>query len=178
MYDGDPRLGIFQAATATVAADSYQEMKPLERIHRPRTWLSDEEEEVTTELDLLGGLVRSPTAILPERAGLEAARQILVDQRVPAIAVVDESHALRGLVTRTDVLRTLARDPDGTVGDAMSSFVFALPNDSTVEAAAALMAIEGVGQVVVTGRAGELIGMVSAVDVARYVAVRAGYLAG
>lgn len=137
-----------------------------------------EEEEVTTELDLLGALVRAPTVILPERAGLEQARQLLVDQRVPAIAVVDETHALRGLITRTDVLRTLAREPDATLGDAMSSFVFALPADSTIEAAAALMAIEGVGQVVVTGRTGELLGMVSAVDVARYVAVRAGYLVG
>ncbi|MDX2091718.1 MAG: CBS domain-containing protein [Kofleriaceae bacterium] len=59
----------------------------------------------------------------------------------------------------------------------MSSFVFALPLDSTIEAAAALMALEGVSQVVVTNCHGELAGIVSALDIARHVAVRAGYIA-
>jgi CBS domain-containing protein len=38
------------------------------------------------------------------------------------------------------------------------------------------MAYEGVGQVIVIGPGGELLGMVSAVDIARYVAIEAGYL--
>jgi CBS domain-containing protein len=38
------------------------------------------------------------------------------------------------------------------------------------------MATEGVGEVVVTWRDGELLGLVSAVDIARHVATRAGYL--
>jgi CBS domain-containing protein len=52
----------------------------------------------------------------------------------------------------------------------MSGFVFALPATSSVEQAAALMAYEGVGQIVVTGAGGKLLGMVSALDLVRYYA--------
>ena len=121
-------------------------------------------------------LISQPVAIVTETAPLSEVRRLLVDLRVPAIVVVGADRSLRGLVTRTDVLRGML-DPDATASDAMSGFVFALPGDSTIECAAALMAFEGVGQVVVTGDDGELLGMVSALDVARHMAVRAGYLA-
>ena len=100
---------------------------------------------------------------------------MLVQHRVPAVAVVDGVDELRGVITRTDVLR-LVDDADATAGDAMSSFVFVLPARSSVEKAAALMAYEGVGQIVVTGPGSEVVGMVSALDVARYFAIEAGYL--
>ena len=102
------------------------------------------------------------------------ARRLLLHHRVPALAVVDDEHHLRGLVTRTDVLRSFD-ESWATVADAMSCFVFALPSGANIERAAALMAYEGVGQVVVTGLAGELVGMVSALDVARHYAACAGY---
>lgn len=128
------------------------------------------------ELTLLGTLISQPIAIVTEQAPLAEVRDLLIDLRVPAVAVVDARRGLRGVVTRTDVLRTM-RDPHARASDAMSGFVFALQEDSTIECAAALMAIEGVGQIVVTTEAGDLVGMVSAVDIARHLAVRAGYLA-
>ncbi len=111
-----------------------------------------------------------------ESAPLGDVRELLLDLRVPAVVVVDRDRALRGIVTRTDVLRG-QRDPDATARDAMSGFVFALTLDATIECAAALMAIEGVGQIVVTTEDDELLGMVSALDIARHVAIGAGYLA-
>jgi len=38
------------------------------------------------------------------------------------------------------------------------------------------MAFEEIGQIIVTGASGELVGMVSALDIARYYATLAGYL--
>ena len=67
--------------------------------------------------------------------------------------------------------------PDGTAGEAMSHFVFALPREAAIERAAALMAYEGVGQIVVTDRGGALVGIVSALDITRHYAIRSGYLA-
>jgi CBS domain-containing protein len=66
--------------------------------------------------------------------------------------------------------------PEATAAEVMSGFVFALPATAAIEKAAALMAYEGVGQFVVVGDRGALVGMVSAVDIAWHLAVIAGYL--
>jgi CBS domain-containing protein len=147
---------------------------PVSRRSRP-AW-SDLEEEITTELHTLAAFTIAPMATVGESTRLAELRSIFVEQRVPAIAVVDAGRSLCGLVTRTDLLRVVD-DPEMTAADVMSGFIFSLPLDSTIECAAALMATEGVGQIVVTTPRGELAGMVSALDIARHVAVLAGYLA-
>lgn len=142
---------------------------------RPRTWF---DEEVTAEIYLLRALIQTPVITVAPSTPLVEAQRLLVDERAPALVVVDDRHTLCGLVTRTDVLRGLLDEPDGDVADAMSVYVFAVPVDASIERAAALMAVENVGQIVVTGREGELLGLVSAVDIARHLAARAGYVAG
>jgi len=132
--------------------------------------------EALPEIVFLGTLVTQPIAVVLETAPLAEVRVLLVELRVPAVAVVDGDRCLTGVITRTDVLRDQG-DPDARAKDAMSGFVFSLTSEASIECAAALMAIEGVGQVVVTTRDGELLGMVSSLDIARHVAVRAGYLA-
>lgn len=143
-------------------------MKPA----RKRTWFG--EDEVTAEIYLLRALIKRPVVSIEEAMPLVEAHRLLVDERVPALVVV-ENGELCGIVTRTDVLRALL-DGGTMARDAMSSYVFAIPIDSTIEAAAALIAIEEVGQVIVTGRDNELVGMISGVDIARHIAAKAGYL--
>lgn len=134
------------------------------------------EGEVTRDLFTLASLDLAPVAVVPEATTLAELRKIFVEKHVPAIAIVDTQHGLSGIVTRTDVL-SVAEDSPMTACDVMSGFVIALPNDATVECAAALMALEGISQLVVTNAYGELVGIVSALDIARHVAVRAGYVA-
>jgi CBS domain-containing protein len=124
-------------------------------------------------MDTIESLVQPVLAISAETPIDEVGR-LLVDHRVPALAVVDGANHLRGLVTRTDVLRALDEEL-ATAGDAMTWLVFSLPAGSDVERAAALMAYEGVGQVLVVGRRGELVGIVSALDVARHYASHSGF---
>ena len=112
---------------------------------------------------------------MTEDTPLDEVRRLLVDYRVPAVAVVDAEGNLRGLVTRTDVIRVI--EADARAIDAMSGFVFALPAAAPIEKAAALMAYEGVGQIVVTSARGTMLGMVSAIDIVRYYAVISGQLA-
>lgn len=133
-------------------------------------------DEITAEVFLLRALIQSPVVTIAPSTPLVEAQRLLVDERVPALVVVDETQTLCGLVTRTDVLRVLLEQPDADASVAMSMWVVAIPVDSPIENAAALIAIENVGQVVVTGRDGELLGLVSAVDIARHVATRAGYM--
>ena len=141
---------------------------------RPRTWFG--EDEVTAEIYLLRALLQSPVLTVSEDTPLDEVHRMLVDERVPAVVVVDEERTLAGLITRADVLRVID-EPEAKAAQAMSNYVFAIPVDSSIEAAAALIAIENVGQLVVTGHDGELLGLVSAVDIARHFAARAGYIA-
>ena len=120
------------------------------------------------------GMLARPAVVVTPRTSIAKAADLLVHKRVPALAVIDGG--IRGLLTRTDVLRALADDRELAVGDAMSGFVFALPSSAPIDRAAALMAYEGVGQIVVSGPFGELVGMVSALDIARHYALEAGYL--
>jgi len=132
------------------------------------------EDDPTSVVASVGGLLRSRAIVVTEDTPLGEVCRLLVEHRVPAVAVVDDEGDLRGLVTRTDVLRLV--DVDARAIDAMSGFVFALPASASVEKAAALMAYEGVGQVVVTSRTGALLGMVAAIDIVRHFALSTGHL--
>ena len=132
------------------------------------------QDQPATLHDKLGALVRAPAITVAAAPPLGEVQRLLVHERIPAVAVVDEDGSVRGIVTRTDVLRTVGTR-DATAGDAMSHFVFTLPAAAFVEKAAALMAYEGVGQVLVADLEGRLLGMVSALDIARHYAARAGY---
>src|SRR5689334_20985289 len=100
------------------------------------------EDEPTEVLEKLGDLISSPVVAIAEDTPLTEAKRLLVSHRVPALAIVDAQGALRGIVTRTDVLRAL--DHDGARAcEAMSGFVFTLSARATIEKAAALMAYEG-----------------------------------
>ena len=121
--------------------------------------------------DCLGSLIPGPALTIAERAPIGEARRLLVDHRVAAIAALDDHRQLRGVVTRTDVLR--ADDLATPVSELMSMFIVALPWSASISRAAALIAYEGVGQVVVMGIKRSLLGIVSAVDITRYFAVAA-----
>lgn len=131
-----------------------------------------DEEEVTKEIETLAALAKKPFVIVAPETPIADARRHFIELRVPAILVVDRSDTLVGIITRTDVLRSHG---EMRVGDVMSGAVFVLPVFASVERAAALMAYEGVGQIVVTDD-GTLVGVVSALDLVRHYAVEAGYL--
>ena len=132
-----------------------------------------EEEEVTRELETLASLARQPTIIVAPDTPIEDVRARFVDERAAAILVVDADENLMGILTRTDALRA---DPGETARAALSGVVFVLPMFASVERAAALMAYENVGQIVLTDGDGALVGVVSAIDIVRHYAVESGYL--
>ena len=132
------------------------------------------DEVPTGVLETLGSLIAGPALAVSIDTPVCEVGRMLLQFRVPAIAVVDNEE-LCGVITRSDVLRSYDENNE-TAGEAMSSYVFVLPARSSIEKAAALMAYECVGQIVVMGDEGELVGMVSAIDVARHYAVEHGYV--
>jgi len=130
----------------------------------------------TGVVETLGSLIDHPALAVAIDTPVSEVARLLLHHRVPAIAVVDNEE-LCGVITRSDVLRSYDEDHE-IAGEAMSSYVFVLPARASIDKAAALMAYECVGQIVVTGDGGELVGMVSALDVARHYAVEHGHTVG
>lgn len=120
----------------------------------------------------------------------------VVDERGKAIGVVSKTDLLRELHERGDTieappkkLRTrgglefqlrpgfhveeLART---TVGEIMMPVAFTLTESAPISQAAALMAFEGVHRVPVLARDGTVVGIVSSLDILRWLAVQNGYL--
>jgi CBS-domain-containing membrane protein len=117
------------------------------------------------------------TEVVCVREGAPVAhlRTLLVERGQHCVPVVTPDGRPVGIVTQTDLLRSHV-EGEGTAGEIMTPLVFALPVTASIEQAAALMAYEGVEQIVVTSMGGQVAGLVRALDVARRCARSAGYL--
>jgi len=122
-------------------------------------------------------IMTAEVACVSEAATLADLRELLIERGQHCVPVVADGRPV-GVVTQTDLLRSIVgqRGADRTAGDIMTALVFALPGTASVEQAAALMAYEGVEQIVVTGLGGKVAGLVRALDVARRCARSAGTL--
>ncbi len=131
---------------------------------------------------------------------IEALAALFVDRRISGAPVVDDSGRPIGVVSKSDLVRARVEDgvalvadvwrPEdawtvhgfhlepqsaGTVADIMMPLAFTLPEDATLSQAAAIMACEGVHRVPVTAGDGTIVGIVSAMDVVRWLADHDGY---
>jgi CBS-domain-containing membrane protein len=120
-------------------------------------------------------------------AAVANARGIVVGY-VSMVDLVRE-HYMNGFTNDGPARRRLRREelkfgfhvdpvPTVTARDIMMPFVVRLPDTATIDEAAALMASEGLHRLLVTSPAGTVVGIVSALDVLRWVAERDGYAVG
>ena len=116
------------------------------------------------------------------RGDLDAseARNRMLARGVSGLPVVDNWGRAMGVISKSDLVEH-AVGPESTgrqVVDVMTPFVFSLPQDASIGQAAALMAYEGVHRVVVVDRSGYVVGLVSSLDIARWLGRRAGHPVG
>lgn len=138
-----------------------------------------------------------------EDLSVEALVSLLLERAISGVPVVDAEGRPVGVVTKTDLLREHddAGDNDecvridavgrqwefgrgfhteritrATVGEIMTPMVFSLPEDASISQAAALMSFEGVHRLPVVDSAGKVVGLVSTLDVARWLATESGYV--
>lgn len=116
------------------------------------------------------------------RGDLDAceARARMLSRGVSGLPVVDNWGRAIGVVTKGDLLENdvCSTRCGRRVADVMTPLVFALPEDASIGQAAALMAYEGIHRVVVVDRGGYVIGLVSSLDIARWLGSRAGHPVG
>ena len=109
---------------------------------------------------------------------IAALGELMIDRGVPYAPVVDERGRPCGVVTLSDLARSTWTESlrPMRVDQIMTPFAFTLAESATVSRAAALMAYEGVHRIVVVGSDGALAGVVSSVDVMRWIARADGYV--
>src|SRR5690349_3395603 len=127
--------------------------------------------------------------------------EVMFAKNISAVPVVDERDRPIGIVSKTDLLRVshenagteehdrtaVPSEPtveagmhevsDGaTAGEIMTPMVFSVGLDTPIATAAALMTVERIHRVPVVGAEGDLVGIVSALDVLEWLARGSGYL--
>ena len=133
---------------------------------------------------------------------IEALTALLVESELGGVPVVGADGEPIGMVSKTDLVR-MAHDgepattvPDAhaqrhevgepglrevdvdlrTVADIMTPLAFSLSELGSVAQAAAMMACEGVHRLPVVDDGGKIVGILSTIDIARWIAASAGYL--
>lgn len=116
------------------------------------------------------------------RGDLDAseARSRMLTRGVSGLPVVDNWGRAIGVISKTDLVEHgIGEQPSGRqVVDVMTPLVFSLMQDASIGQAAALMAYEGVHRVIVVDRSGYVVGLVSSLDIARWLGRRAGHPVG
>ena len=86
---------------------------------------------------------------------VDAIAKLFIEHQLRAVAVVDESRCLVGVVSKSDLLRERSATPEGaprrTASDIMSPVVHGLPEDAPVAYATSLMATESIHEVPIVG---------------------------
>jgi CBS domain-containing protein len=123
--------------------------------------------------DLMTRTVRAtaPDVPLVELVGL------LEEASVTGAPVLDERGHIVGVVSQSDVVRTLAERGSLAglrVVDVMMHAPFCVEESASVDAAAALLAYEGIHRLPVVNAKHEVVGIVSALDLVRWSAARGG----
>jgi CBS domain-containing protein len=101
---------------------------------------------------------------------IRAAADLLVERSIGGVPVVGDDGRAVGLLSKTDALRALVDEKDVLAGDVMMPLVFSLPESAPIQHAAQLMASEGVHRLVIVDEDERIVGILSALDLARALA--------
>jgi predicted transcriptional regulator len=124
-------------------------------------------------------MAKDVVAVRPELR-VEDLEELLLARGISGAPVIDDAGKPIGIVSKTDLLRPRsAGDGEGVrVRDIMMSTAFCLSEGESIAKAAGLMAFEGVHRVPVVGQRGMVTGVVSPLDVMRWLARQHGYAIG
>jgi CBS domain-containing protein len=118
---------------------------------------------------------REVVCVAPETS-VRGLKDVFILKGISGVPVVDSAGRPLGVASKTDVLRHLAIDGESACAkDVMTPVTLAMPEHSSIARAAALMSYERVHRVIVVGPTGTVVGIVSGMDVLRWLARSDGY---
>ena len=123
--------------------------------------------------------IMSSDVICAQRSiGVEALAALMVRYHIGSIPVVDDRGKPIGMITKLDLIERLSCLPGRTAEDGMMPFALSLGDRATVAHAAAMMALEDDHHIPVVTASGAIIGIVSSLDVVRWLARQEGMVGG
>ena len=153
-------------ATGAIAEDSAEPWSFADRMARTRV------------MHVMNGNV---VAVRPE-VSTAALRRLLMQREFGGVPVVDERNRPIGMITRSDLLREAEAFANGddtspsTARQIMTGLPLAITEEVTVGQAAAHMAFEGLHRLPVVGADGRLVGILTAIDILRWLARLDGFV--
>ncbi|MFO0617494.1 MAG: CBS domain-containing protein [Polyangiaceae bacterium] len=123
----------------------------------------------------VGEIMTRAFVALEPRVPVDLARRYLVEEQIGCLLVLDEHRSPIGIVTLRDLVEKRTSDTT-TAGDIASSPVITAPATMPVARAAAIMSFEGVHHLAVVDADGAASGVLSSLDVLRWLGHRAGML--
>lgn len=130
------------------------------------------------ELTLLSQIMTRDVVCVTPDLPVETLVALLIERNISAVPVVDAVGRPVGVVSKTDLVRYYHDEYDagGTAADLMMAMAFTLTEESPIAHAAALMAVEGVHHLPVVDGNGKVVGIVSTLDVVRWLAHHDGFV--
>ncbi len=106
----------------------------------------------------------------------KALAELMVKNHIGCIPVVEALGRPIGMVAKRDLVEALAEDGrDRTANELMMPLAITLGPQATIAHAAALMATEDIHHTMIVDRSGQLIGVVSSMDIVRWLAKNDGF---
>lgn len=144
----------------------------------------------------IADVMHKHTHCVTEQQSVAELLALFLRQGISAAPVVNDNGTPIGFVSKTDVIRELREDHEKnsgaieqqvqpwwdtarlsqlTVGEIMTPTLYTFSPMTTVADATATMAFEGIHHIPVVAESGALVGMLSSLDVLRWIAHNAGY---
>lgn len=101
---------------------------------------------------------------------------LFLDRGLSGAPVVDDAGRPLGMLARSDLLRAAVDKPaPATAADIMISIAYAVAENDPLSRGAALMTVEDVHHLPVLGDHGRIVGLISTLDITRWLARQSGY---
>lgn len=125
----------------------------------------------------VSSILRRETLCVRPETSIAELTSVLVGRAIGCVPVLDREGRPIGIVSRTDLLRqkTALHGYAKTAADIMTRMPISVPETIPISDAAAIMAFEGVHHLPVLGPLGRCVGVLSTLDILRWLARHDGY---
>jgi CBS domain-containing protein len=155
----------------------------VERLRaRPPTVAEDAPNARSSKLGsvTVGEVMTTQVVCVTPEVTVERLIALLIERGISGVPVVNERGLPVGMVSKTDVVRNdyengTTSAGDTTVGELMVPIAFTLLESASLAHALALMAWEGVHRLPICSDDGDVVGILSALDVVRWLSREEGY---